>query len=215
MYTAIELKDLTLKPKINDITLKVLADYYGMFLNPFVYKYIVRDIKGTQNIELRFKYENFCHLLGIENIAKYSVPYKDLHEYRGLDGWNNIYGNNASGFVLDIPLLKGINKKKFQSVKAKFVYFYLLPNLIERPLSVRYKNENVNPPTRIDCEIMFYSMVENDNAIIHLGIKKVEKLGYYIPKTFFVEKVSEKQDDIYLAQQEEIETKTYTIQKRR
>lgn len=91
-------------------------------------------------------------------------------------------------------------------MKAKFVYFYLLSDLIAAPLSVEFKNENVEPPTRIDCELMFYSKVKDDNAIIHLGIKKDDDLGYYIPKTFFVEKVSDKQDDIYLAKQEEIQT---------
>ncbi|MCM1123691.1 MAG: hypothetical protein NC416_14000, partial [Eubacterium sp.] len=57
-----------------------------------------------------------------------------------------------------------------------------------------------------DCEIMLYSSVENDSAMIHLGIKKDEDSGFYMPKTFFVEKVSEKKDDIYLAKQEEIAT---------
>lgn len=81
----------------------------------------------------------------------------------------------------------------------------MLPTLIRDPLSVIFKNKNVLPPTKIDCDMMFYSKAKNDNAIIHLGIKQDEQLGYYIPKTFFIEKVSSKQDDIYLAKQEEIE----------
>lgn len=36
MYTAEELQNLQIKPRINDITLKVLADYYAYFLNPFI-----------------------------------------------------------------------------------------------------------------------------------------------------------------------------------
>lgn len=118
----------------------------------------------------------------------------------------NIYGRNNNGFILDISHLKSINKRNFQNIKAKFVYFYLLPNLIETPLSVAFKNENVVGTTRIDCEIMFYSKVVNDNAIVHLGIKETEEFGYYIPKTFFVEKVSNKNDDIYLSKQKEIDT---------
>lgn len=72
-------------------------------------------------------------------------------------------------------------------------------------LSVIFKNENISPPTKIVCDIMFYSKAKNDNAIIHLGIKQDAQFGYYIPKTFFIEKVSSKQEDIYLSKQEEIE----------
>lgn len=206
MYTAAELKNLTIKPRINDISLQILADFYSMFLHPFIFRYSVKKIGVDENIELWFDEENFCHLLGMETVAKYSVPYCERHKYRGIDGWNSIYGKNADGFVIDIPHLKSLNKKKFQSVKAKLVYFYLLPELIATPLTVEFKNDKVNPPTRIDCELMFYSKVENDNAIIHLGIIKDGKSGHYVPKTFFVEKVSDRQDDIYLAKQENIET---------
>lgn len=204
MYKAEDLQNLQMKPRINDITLKVLADYYAFFLNPFVYKYTFKH-NPEKSFELWFDKENFCHLLGLETIAKYSVPFKKLHNYKGMDGWHNIYGENEDGFILDIPHLKTLNKKNFKSIKAKFVYFYLLPTLIRDPLSVIFKNENVLPPTKIDCDMMFYSKAKNDNAIIHLGIKQDEQLGYYIPKTFFIEKVSSKQDDIYLAKQEEIE----------
>lgn len=201
MYTAVELKDLKMKPRINDIDLKILADYYELYLHPFIYQYSIKTNAGRKEIELRFNYENFCHLLGLETVAKDSTPYKNLHNFRGLDGWDNV---NRS--IIDIAYLKRLNKRKFQNIKAKLVYFYLLPELLANPLAVNFNNMNVKPPTRIDCEIMFYSKVKNDNAIIHLGIKKDESLGYFIPKTFFVEKVSEKRDDVYLARQEEIVT---------
>ena len=129
MYSAIELKALSIKPRINDISLKVLSEYYEMFLYPFIYHYHRKSIDEEKDIELRFEKENFCHLLGIESIVKYSVPMRNLHNYKGENGW--------------------------------------------------------------------------DNAIIHLGIEKHEK-GYYFPRTFFVEKVSKKEDDIYIAKQEEI-----------
>lgn len=209
MYTAAELRNLQVKPRINDISLQVLADYYAMFLNPFIFRYSIKsnnESKGKRDIELRFDKENFCHLAGLETIARDAVPYREIHRYKGNDGWNSIYGNNADGFIIDISHLKSLNKKKFLSMKAKLVYFYLIPELAEVPLSVEFKNEKVNPPTKIDCDIMFYSKAKGDSAIIHLGIKKDEKLGYCIPKTFFVEKVADKCDDIYLARQEEIQT---------
>ena len=39
MYKAVELKELTMKPRINDITLEVLREYYEIFLSPFTYVY--------------------------------------------------------------------------------------------------------------------------------------------------------------------------------
>ena len=51
---------------------------------------------------------------------------------------------------------------------------------------------------------MFYSEAKNDNAIIRLGIKQNAQWGYHIPKIFFIEKVSSKQEDLYLSKQEDI-----------
>lgn len=66
--------------------------------------------------------DKFCHLLGIESTVKYSVPMGDLHKYRGQEGWNNV-----KGLTIDIQHLKNINKRNFKNMKAKYVYFYLLP----------------------------------------------------------------------------------------
>ena len=198
MYSAAELKDLSMKPRINDISLKVLSEYYEMYLYPFIYHYHVRVDSQEKEIELRFEKENFCHLLGIESTVKYAVPIKQLHNYRGQAGWNNVINE-----VFDIQSLKQINKKKFNNMKAKYVYFYLLPALVASPLAVKYDIKRVNPKTTIDCEILFYSQVKDDTAIIHLGLEKHEQ-GHYFPKTFFMERVSQKEQDIYIRQQEPI-----------
>mgnify|MGYP000228928420 FL=1 len=127
MYKPEELKELQRKPKINDISLIVLKRYYAMYLVPFIYTYnIIKPSGDKGRIKLKFNKESFCHLLGLETIAKGSVKYKEISEYRGHKGWNNIENGE-----IDFKHLKNLNKKKFQSVKAKFVYFYLLPDLIE------------------------------------------------------------------------------------
>lgn len=198
MHSAIELRNLSKKPKINDISLKILSEYYEMFLYPFIYNYHIETKDGDKDIELRFELDKFCHLLGMESIVKYSVPRNDLHNYKGQDGWDNVVN-----LVIDIQHLKNINKRKFKNVKAKYVYFYLIPGLIENPMAVNYDINKVEPETNIECEILFYSNVKDDNAIIHLGIEKSNE-GYYFPRTFFVEKVSKREDDIYIKRQEEI-----------
>lgn len=198
MYSAVELRTLGMKPRINDISLKILSEYYEIFLYPFIYHYHVKTAEGERNFELSFDLENFCHLLGIESTVKYSIPMSELHNYRGKDGWNNV-----SDSIIDIAHLKSINKSRFKNMKAKYVYFYLLPELIQNPMAVNYDIEKVGTATNIECEILFYSKVKGDNAIIHLGIES-NNSRYYFPRTFFVEKVSKKEDDIYIAKQEEI-----------
>lgn len=198
MYSAVELKELTIKPKINDISLEVLREFYEMFLYPFIYTYTITQNTGSRKIALRFNPEKFCHLLGVESIAKKSVKISELHNYRGEAGWNNI----KSG-AIDIKHLKTLNKKKFLSVKAKYVYFYLIPSLLETPLAVKYDKSNVMPPTNIECELLFYSAY--DNAVIHLGLEKEDDEDFYFPRTFFVEKLSEPDGkDIYIDNQERI-----------
>lgn len=197
LYKAEELRGLDVKPRINDIDLKVLQEYYEMYLNPFIYQYDISDDNDSSSIELRFDEENFCHLIGIESIVKFAVSKKDLHNYKGKDGWDNIKNSGLS-----FKDLKKYNKNKFKSVKAKFVYFYLVPEIIEKPIAVEFKNEDVDPPTRIDCDILFYT--QDENAVVHLGIKKDDDLGYYIPKTFFVEKLNNDGIDIYIDKQKKI-----------
>ena len=201
MYSPYELKELTEKPRINDVSLESLRQYYEYYLNPFIYRYNVTYADGnTKDLELRFDYENFCHLLGIESIVKKSVSSSNLRDYKGLRGWENI--KNGS---LDIATLKKINKKQFMNVKAKCVYFYLIPNLLTNPLAVNYDKSKVIPYTSIESELIFYSQVENDTAIIHLGVECKTGASYRIPRTFFVEKVSSDLADIYVKNQEKIE----------
>ena len=201
MYSPYELKELTEKPRINDVSLETLRQYYEYYLNPFIYHYNVTYADGTtKDLELRFDHDNFCHLLGIESIVKKSVASSDLKDYKGLRGWENI--RNGS---IDIAALKKINKKQFMNVKAKYVYFYLIPNLITTPLAVNYDKSKVTPPTMIESELLFYSQVENDTAIIHLGLEQKTGASYRIPRTFFVEKVTSDIADIYVKNQEKIE----------
>lgn len=54
MYRPEELKDLEIKPKINDISLLVIKEFYYMFLMPFIYTYKVSDENGEKVFELRF-----------------------------------------------------------------------------------------------------------------------------------------------------------------
>ena len=199
MYKPEELISLEVKPKINDISLQVLKNFYSMFLMPFIYKYKVTEGEEIRSFELRFDDIRLCHLLGIESIARNHVKYSDLSEYRGKKGWENI----GTGKI-DFKHLKTLNQRQFKNVKAKYVYFYLIPNLIENPLAVKFDGSKVNPPVKIESEILFYCTYEN--AVIHLGLDKNEREDYYFPRTFFVEKLGDDNlEDIYTINQTKIE----------
>ena len=198
MYSAVELKEVKIKPKINDITLDVLREYYEYFLYPSIYTYTIIRQGGQQEIELRFDIENFCHLLGIESVARQAIRQSDLYNYRGDKGWDNI----KNGLV-DIKHLKKLSKRQFSNVKAKYVYFYLIPELLDTPLGVKYDKAKVSISTKIECEILFYN--EYNNVVIHLGLEKKTGAVYYIPRTFFVEKLGKNiLADKYVENQERI-----------
>ena len=71
-------------------------------------------------------------------------------------------------------------------------------------MAVKFDGSKVNPPVKIESEILFYSTYEN--AVIHLGLDKNESEDYYFPKTFFVEKLGDDNlEDIYTINQTKIE----------
>lgn len=201
MHNPEDLRTLIVKPKINDIDLPILRDFYTMYLMPFIYTYTIADEESIRQLQLRFDDIRLCHLLGLESIATGQVKYKDLSQYRGKNGWKNIEAGN-----LTFKHLKSLNQKKFKNVKAKFVYFYLIPDLLEKPLGVIFDKNKVNPPVKIESEILFYS--KHENAVIHLGIDKDDKDDFYYPRTFFVEKLgSNNTADKYIINQPSITVK--------
>lgn len=184
--TCEQLINLTLKPRINDIDLNVLRQYYENYLEAYIFRYrIIGKDNYDKAIEVRFSKDKFCHLVGIESIVKYSVNSKTLKEYKGLKGWNNIESRD-----LTFDKLKRINKKRFKDKKDKMVFFYLIPLLLDKPKCIRFNRNMIQGSTNIDCELLFYDTCHN--AYIHIGLQKSDDKKYYFPKSFFIEKITEK-----------------------
>lgn len=201
--TCEELYNATVNPKINDITLKLLQEYYWIYLHPFTYQYEIVDKSGEEpvarTIELRFDKDSFCHLLGIESIIYFVKNYKERKRFKGEQGWENV----KNGMITIQSLREKKTKKQFESRKDKYVFFYILPKLVDAPKGVLYDKTKVDGGTNIDCEILFYD--EHQNAQIHLGIEYFEELGYYRPRTFFVERITKSKDGLkYVGDQQEI-----------
>lgn len=196
-----QLRECQSKPKISDISLILLSEYYEKYLMPFIYTYkIINKDKEVRYIKLRFDSFRFCHLLGIESIVKTNINRKDIHNYKGNDGWNNIKQG-----VITINSLKKINKGKYKSKKDKMVFFYLIPRIIDNPRGVIYYKEKVSENNTIECEMLFYD--EFEKSYVHLGIDS-DKDGVYYPRTFFIERVTDKNDGKkYINNQDKIDVK--------
>ncbi|MFL9651873.1 PBECR4 domain-containing protein [Exiguobacterium chiriqhucha] len=188
-------------PKINDLTLNLLKEYYEYYLLNESYEYTYEDeYNVAHTIRLAFKVENFCHLLGIESIVKHIIKDRELSEYKGLKGWENICNGTLTFKNLRATHLK----KRFKDKKNKFIFFFLIPHLLKNPKAVSFRNVKVTGSgTRIDCEILFYS--EYFAAYIHLGIKKDVEQNCYFPMSFFVEKITpSKAGDKFILNQDEL-----------
>lgn len=67
-----------------------------------------------------------------------------------------------------------------------------------------YQSRKRDYITSLDCCLVRLFYAKDENAMVHLGIKKDKSLGYYIPKTFFVEKIGTDGVDSYIDKQKEI-----------
>lgn len=202
--TTKELLNLITHPKINDISLKLLLEFYEEYLVPNTFLYVIKpsdNLSVESVIELSFPPENFCHLVGIETIVKRNVPRWKLSEYKGLKGWDNIKNDSMT-----FTSLKNINKSMFNSVKAKFVFFYLLPKILNSPKCIRF---NKIDESNIECSIIFYN--NNNVAYIHLGIDYDEEIDKYYARTFFVEKITSTNDGMKFIKGQSSETVTDKI----
>ncbi|MEK5209857.1 PBECR4 domain-containing protein [Psychrobacillus sp. FSL H8-0510] len=179
MSTIEKLYTLDKKPKINEINLKLLIEYWIKYLQPFEIQYTLDDVESNV-ISLRFPAENFAHLLGIETIAKRGgVKYQDLKSYRGQEAYNSILAN-----TLTFDSLKSLNSTIFKSVKDKFIYFYQLPHLVVAAKEII--NFTKVPGSYIECELLIYNAMHD--VYVHLGLEKESSGQFYIPRTFLIER---------------------------
>lgn len=194
---------LTEKPMINQISLKLLAKYYEYYLSKYEFIYDIENKETKEKSELRVKFEKdkFCHLFGIEKTAKFSVSRKELKNYSGELGWENIMNDS-----LTIKLLKGLNKSKFNSNKSKYIYFYLFPKIVLNPQAIFYDKNKVSKDTDVECDIMFYN--KGIKVIAHVGLSKYDNEECYFPRTFLIENINKNNDgETFIKGQDKINVK--------
>lgn len=206
MHSIEDLYNLTEKPILSKISLKLLQEYYKEYLMPYKFTY---SLNNNQKINLVFNDSNFCHLLGIETVAeaKFGKNRKLTSKYRGVTGYKNISNQNIT-----FKTLKGLSPVKFKSIKDKLIFFYLLPHLLESSkLFIEYKHDP--SVSFVQCKFLIYDMLHG--SMIHLGIE-IENGTNFFPRTFLIERITQFNDGTRFInnQNDEIEVQEITITKR-
>ncbi|WP_019637870.1 PBECR4 domain-containing protein [Paenibacillus fonticola] len=183
MLSVSALSMLTHKPKIDEISLELLQQYYEKFLERYYY---VFELDNGVVVNLEFEKKHLCHLLGIEKMAKGTVKHKELYKYFGVEGYNNIQNG-----LITIKHLKNLNKGRFNFIKDKLIFFYLLPQVVSSPeILLDFITEKND--TFIKAKLLAY--LSTEEAYVHLGIDEDEKTTRFFPKTYFIERINETND---------------------
>ncbi|MBU3142559.1 PBECR4 domain-containing protein [Clostridium sp. CF012] len=172
MLTTDELLNLTRLPKISEISLKLLQEFYDIYICPNIY---VFQLENESIIKLEFLDVNLCHLMGFQHI----VPYKSKKFYSGENGYMGIFNGDIT-----IKKLKSMDERKFSRDKDKILCFSFLYQLLRQCEIIKFNN--ITGHSKISCEFILYDT--HYERRIHLGIEKDEKRGVYYPRTFIVER---------------------------
>lgn len=172
MLTTDELLNLTRLPKISEISLKLLQEFYDIYICPNLY---VFELEDKSIIELEFLDVNLCHLMGFQHI----VPYKLKKFFSGENGYMGILNGDIT-----IKKLRSIDERRFSRDKDKLLCFSYLYQLLRHCQIIKFSN--IVGHSKISCEFILYDT--HYERRIHLGIEKDEKRGVYYPRTFLVER---------------------------
>ena len=172
MLTTEELLNLTRLPKISEISLKLLQEFYDIYICPSIY---VFQLENKNIIQLEFLDVNFCHLIGLQHI----VSYKSRKFYGGENGYIGVLNGDIT-----IKKLKSIDERKFSRDKDKLLCFSFIYQLLRNCEIIRFSNTTGH--SKVSCEFILYD--SQFERRIHLGIEKDDKRGVYYPRTFLVER---------------------------
>lgn len=175
--------NLSSTPTADQLTLKLVLEYYDEYIEPYVYTYTVKD---EEAIRLKFNYVNFPHLIGLHYApnAKYGQNSDKAKQFKGYDGYQGV--KNGS---IDKQTIKSMFDKKnyhYSDMTKKMRYFYNLHKVLESPSAVYYNKSKNNKKQNslIDCHIILYKII--NDQYIHVGLDKSG--DKYVAKTFLVER---------------------------
>jgi len=189
MYTKDELVTLEKIPKLDELSLKIICDFYSNHICNYSYEY---ELSGNKNIKIRFFKENLCHLLGIHKV----VPQQTKGFYIGNKGYEKIESDS-----LTIDDLIKMNEKEFNKIKLRITAFHYIYKLLRQADMVKFYPERTRKYSRLRSEFIIYD--EKNNFKIHLGIlKEQNEKDIYVPETYIVISCKDKRKDYYTEGQE-------------
>lgn len=158
------------------ITIALLAEYYEAYLHLTYYNI---ELANGVTMQLDFHKENFCHLIGIGQIAEEHFPQSDdrLYLHKGKRGFKR-----AKSGRITFGYLRNLHQHQYAIQEEKFYFFHFLHTMMESG-NLKVTNFNIVSNSQITCDFMFHDTY--DNALIHLGVEYDLKRGKFFPKTFF------------------------------
>lgn len=192
MLTKEQLTTINLPPKIDEISLQLLQEFYEAYICPYTYIYVLNN---NVTIKLNLYEADFCHLLGLQYITSNN---KKVQVIKGQKGYDKIKNN-----LITFQTLKSLNKQGFIDIRSRIKYFPFIYQLLRTPSALKFDKACLGK-CKIDCEFLFYD--DFNNSIIHLGIEQGKNSFY--SKTFLVEP---KMGDKFIKGQQQLDIQQINI----
>lgn len=127
---------------------------------------------NTETIQVRFKKDNFYHLIGFHYLK--DLPQLDTKRNKKNSIFNNVLQGN-----IKYNLIK--SSSYFKKIEDRICYFNNIDKLLLEKIILDFDSCNVRFKTTIKCDYMFFK--NNDGKYMHLSLAK-DKNHY--PESFFV-----------------------------
>lgn len=182
MYTKEQLKNLDKIPKLKDISLKLIQEFYFEYLTDKIYTYKLRAHRSKDEFEIKIRFftENLPHLLGIQKVAQIN---KRL--YQGKSGYDRIVNE-----TITIESLKAIDAQRSErdrilpTIENRITCFHLIPKLMTECEMIKFSSKKVKGNCNINSDLVLYK--KELGVKLHLGAVNENNTTIYIPETFIV-----------------------------
>ncbi|WP_297639674.1 hypothetical protein [uncultured Clostridium sp.] len=207
MLTLKELKVITKMPTENEVSLKLLANFYEKYISNRIY-----EIELENGKILTFKIENkyFSHLIGLHKFTDKSRRNKNKllrynKELKSQKGFENVKCSRIT--LKDLQEIGG-RTKAYKNYRKRILNFPFTYQLLRRSKFLSYNKEIVESETKIKGDYIFVNNINEDKLHFFFIDTLEEENDSLVPITFIVTKRS---DFNYVSSQEILKIREITI----